>query len=175
MLLSASACGRPPQGDGAIVKQGGFTRAPFGQAAGAPVYLYTLTNTHGMEVRAMSYGATIVSLRVPDRGGASDDVVLGFDALDGYLAREPYFGAIVGRYGNRIAKGRFTLDGDDVSAGDQQRPEPPARRREGIRQGRVEGGAVRPRRPVRRRLHASSAPTATKAIPATSTPASPTR
>jgi aldose 1-epimerase len=111
MLLSASACGRPPQGDGAIVNAGGFTRAPFGQAGGAPVYLYTLTNTHGMEVRVMSYGATIVSLSVPNRRGLSEDVVLGFDALEGYLADEPYFGAIVGRYGNRIAKGRFALDG----------------------------------------------------------------
>jgi aldose 1-epimerase len=64
-----------------------------------------------MEVRTMSYGATIVSLRVPDRNGQSDDVVLGFDTLDGYLAPEPYFGAVVGRYGNRIAKGQFTLDG----------------------------------------------------------------
>jgi len=93
------------------VKKGGFTRAPFGHVDGAAVYLYTLTNAHGMEVRAMSYGAIIVSLRVTDRGGVSDDVVLGFDALEGYLAGQPYFGAVVGRYGNRIAKGRFALDG----------------------------------------------------------------
>jgi aldose 1-epimerase len=59
----------------------------------------------------MSLGATIVSLRVPDRAGLPEDVVLGFDAIQGYLGDEPYFGAIVGRYGNRIAKGRFTLDG----------------------------------------------------------------
>jgi aldose 1-epimerase len=64
-----------------------------------------------MEVSAMSYGAIIVSLRARDRDGRPDEVVLGFDALDGYLAGHPYFGAIVGRYGNRIAKGRFTLDG----------------------------------------------------------------
>ena len=114
--LSASACsGSGPsekaQSPGAIVRQGGFTRAPFGQVDGKPIYLYTLTNANGMEVRAMSLGATIVSLRARDRAGVSDDVVLGFDAIEGYLADEPYFGAIVGRYGNRIAKGRFTLDG----------------------------------------------------------------
>jgi aldose 1-epimerase len=115
MLLAASACGRPGDRAPAVVepiaKQGGFTQAPFGRVDGKEIFLYTLTNAHGMELRAMSYGATIVSLRVPDRDGRSDDVVLGFDALDGYLQPEPYLGAIVGRYGNRIAKGRFTLDG----------------------------------------------------------------
>ena len=73
--------------------------------------IFTLTNANGVEVRTMPYGAAIVSLRVPDRGGRIDDVVLGFDTLDGYLARTTYFGAVVGRYGNRIAKGQFTLDG----------------------------------------------------------------
>jgi aldose 1-epimerase len=76
-----------------------------------PVDLYTLTNTHGMEVRVMTYGGIIVSLRVPDARGAFDDVVLGCDSLAGYLAGHPYFGAIIGRYANRIAKARFTLDG----------------------------------------------------------------
>src|SRR4029077_1832198 len=97
--------------DQAIVKTAGFSRAPFGHVDGKAVFLYRLFNTPGMEVRAMSYGATIVSLRVSDRNAQSDDVVLGFDTLDGYLAPEPYFGAVVGRYGNRIAKGEFTLDG----------------------------------------------------------------
>ncbi len=78
---------------------------------GHPVDLYTMTNTHGMEVRAMTYGGIITSLRVPDRNGHLDDVVLGYDSLEGYLKVNPYFGAIVGRYGNRIANGRFTLDG----------------------------------------------------------------
>lgn len=97
--------------DKAVVKTAGLSRAPFGQVDGKDVFLYRLANANGMEVRAMSYGATIVSLRVPDRNAQSDDVVLGFDTLDGYLAPEPYFGAVVGRYGNRIAKGQFTLDG----------------------------------------------------------------
>ncbi len=110
MAAACGGTGGEPR-DNAIVKTAGFSRAPFGQVDGKNVFLYRLINTHGMEVRAMSYGATIVSLRVPDRNGQSDDVVLGFDTLDGYLAPEPYFGAVVGRYGNRIAKGQFTLDG----------------------------------------------------------------
>ena len=67
-------------------------------------------------MRAIAYGAIIVSVRAPDRRGRLDDVVLGFDDLDGYLTRSRYFGAVVGRYGNRIANGRFTLDGTDVSS-----------------------------------------------------------
>ncbi len=72
---------------------------------------YTLKNAHGLEVRVLDYGGIIVSLRVPDRVGNFDDIVLGFDSLADYLRVSPYFGAIVGRYGNRIARGRFTLDG----------------------------------------------------------------
>ena len=106
-----SACGGRSNPEPALARQGGFHPAPFGRVDGKEVFLYTLTNAHGMQVRAMSYGATIVSLRVPDRDGRFDDVVLGFDTIYGYSAVEPYFGAIVGRYGNRIAKGRFTLDG----------------------------------------------------------------
>jgi aldose 1-epimerase len=78
---------------------------------GEQVEVFTLTNTNGLEVRAMTYGGIILSLKVPDRLGALDDVVLGYDNLDGYLEETPYFGALIGRYGNRIAGGRFTLDG----------------------------------------------------------------
>src|SRR5438132_6900487 len=70
-----------------------------------------MTNTRGMEVRAMNYGGIIVSLRVPDKKGVLADVVLGFDTLDAYLNNMPYFGAIIGRCANRIAKGKFALDG----------------------------------------------------------------
>ena len=87
-------------------------RAPFGRTAdGRPVELFTLTNAHGIEVRLTNYGGIITSLRTPDRSGRFDDIVLGYDSLSGYLHDSEYFGAIVGRYGNRIAKGRFTLDG----------------------------------------------------------------
>lgn len=90
----------------------GVTRGPFGMLRNqTPVEVYTLTNANGVELRAMTYGAIITSLKVPDRSGRFDDVVLGFDEIDGYLKDPPYFGALIGRYGNRIAKGRFTLDG----------------------------------------------------------------
>ena len=88
------------------------TRTPFGTTpAGQAVDLFTLTNAHGMEVRAMTYGGIIVSLKVPDRTGRLGDVVLGYDSLAGYLRTTPYFGAIIGRYGNRIGHAQFTLDG----------------------------------------------------------------
>ena len=83
----------------------------FGRLAdGTDIGLFTL-NARGVEVRAIPYGAIIVSIRVPDRRGDLADVVLGFDDLQGYLERSRYFGAVVGRYGNRIANGRFSLDG----------------------------------------------------------------
>jgi aldose 1-epimerase len=84
----------------------------FGRLAdGTPVDIYTLVNKAGIEARIMTYGAILVSLKLPDRNGNFADVNLGFDTLEGYLGTHPYFGAIIGRYGNRIAKARFTLDG----------------------------------------------------------------
>jgi len=95
-------------------KEPAVKREVFGKTPdGAVVEIFTLKNAHGMEVRAMTYGGIITSLRVPDRDGRFDDVVLGYDNLDGYIENNsPYFGAIVGRYGNRIANGQFTLDGN---------------------------------------------------------------
>jgi aldose 1-epimerase len=88
------------------------TRATFGRLPdGRDVDVFTLTNAHGLEVRAISYGAIVVSLHAPDRSGHLDDVVLGHDDLDGYLGASPYFGAVVGRYANRIARGRLLLEG----------------------------------------------------------------
>jgi aldose 1-epimerase len=80
---------------------------PDGQA----VAEYTLKNKNGVELKVINYGGIVTSLKVPDKNGVLEDVVLGFDSLKGYLGTSPYFGAIVGRYGNRIAKGKFTLDG----------------------------------------------------------------
>ncbi len=92
--------------------QSAVERASFGTMTdGSPVEIYTLTNAAGIELKAIAYGGIITSLRVPDRNGRLDDIVLGFDRLEGYLADHPYFGAIIGRYGNRIAKGRFALEG----------------------------------------------------------------
>ena len=88
------------------------SRAPFGTLPdGRAVELFTLTNAHGVEIRAMTYGAIITAIYTPDRNGRRDDIVLGFDSVAGYLSGSPYFGAVVGRYANRIAGGHFTLDG----------------------------------------------------------------
>ncbi|MGO9271729.1 MAG: aldose epimerase family protein [Terriglobia bacterium] len=90
----------------------GIKRSTFGKMSdGQTIDLYTLTNKNGVQVGIINYGGRVVSIRVPDRQGQMADVVLGFDNGDGYLGANPYFGAIVGRYANRIAKGRFTLDG----------------------------------------------------------------
>ncbi|MGA7674140.1 MAG: aldose epimerase family protein [Rhizomicrobium sp.] len=87
-------------------------KAPFGQTAdGQAIDVYTLTNKNGLEARIMTYGATVVSLKTPDKNGKLEDILLGFDKLDPYLAGVPYFGATIGRYGNRIANGSFVLDG----------------------------------------------------------------
>jgi len=89
---------------------------PFGQTPlGEKVDLYSLANSHGLKAEIMTYGAIVVALQVPDRQGRVDDIVLGYGNLTEYLAKNPYFGAIVGRYGNRIAKGKFTLDGVEYS------------------------------------------------------------
>ncbi len=88
-------------------------KSPFGALPdGTPVDLYRLTGTGGLRAAITSYGGAVVSLEVPDRTGARADVILGFDGLDGYLGKgNPYFGCIVGRYGNLIGRGRFTLEG----------------------------------------------------------------
>ena len=89
-----------------------ITKTPFGKtSAGENVDLYTLRNADGIEAKITNYGGIVTSLKVPDRKGKFDDVVLGFNDLDSYLKGHPYFGALIGRYGNRIAKGRFTLNG----------------------------------------------------------------
>jgi aldose 1-epimerase len=93
-----------------------ITKAPFGTTAdGQAVDLYTLTNASGMQAAITNYGGIIVSLKVPDRQGKLADVVLGFDTMKGYLDKPPYFGAIIGRYGNRIGSGKFTLDGHEYT------------------------------------------------------------
>jgi len=89
----------------------GVEQERFGARDGRPVILYTLKNSHGVEVRAMNYGGIIQAIRVPDRKGNFADIVLGHDTSEGYMPNPPYIGAIVGRYANRIANGSFTLDG----------------------------------------------------------------
>jgi len=84
-----------------------FGRTPEGEE----VFLYTLTSAKGLRARITNYGAILVSLEVPDRHGKLDDIALGFESLDQYIAQRVYFGATVGRYANRIGNARFVLDG----------------------------------------------------------------
>lgn len=89
---------------------------PFGQTPNnEAVTLYTLKNSKGMEVQIMNYGAIITKIMVPDKNKVIEDVVLGFDSVADYIKDSPYFGAVVGRYGNRIAGGKFNLDGKNYS------------------------------------------------------------
>ncbi|MBK9017058.1 MAG: galactose mutarotase [Saprospiraceae bacterium] len=114
-LVSLIACHsdpsstQPPQAEKMKSK---ITRMPWGKLPdGTAVDLYVLTNKNGLEAKITNYGGIVVSLNTPDRNGKMEDVVLGYEKLDEYVKDNPYFGCIVGRYGNRIAKGRFELDG----------------------------------------------------------------
>jgi aldose 1-epimerase len=101
-----------PASEAMAQTKAGVTKQLFGRTAdGKNVDIYTLRNDKGVEARIMTYGGIVVSLRVPDNKGQMGDVVLGFDELSSYLTKNPFFGCITGRYGNRIAKGRFTLNG----------------------------------------------------------------
>jgi aldose 1-epimerase len=103
-------------GVSSVAAAGTVTQKPFGKTKdGQPVSLFVLKNSSGMEVAITNYGGIVTSIIVPDRNGKPGDVVLGFDKLDDYLAGHPFFGAIAGRYGNRIAKGSFTIDGKTYS------------------------------------------------------------
>jgi len=109
-VIGARGAPRPKAGPSANAP--GITKTPFGKMPeGQVMDLYTLTNRGGMKVTITNYGGRVVSILVPDRQGKMSDVVLGFDNLDGYLGNNPFFGALVGRYANRIGKARFTLNG----------------------------------------------------------------
>jgi len=116
--VSACSPGESAMEDEAATDEGataarGVTRSAFGTTPeGEAVEAFTLANPNGIEVRAITYGGIITSLTTPDREGRSGDIVLGFETLDPYVQGSPYFGSIIGRYGNRIAGGRFTLDGE---------------------------------------------------------------
>jgi aldose 1-epimerase len=97
-----------------------ITKADWGKADDKNVSLYTLTNANGMVVKISNYGGIVTQIIVPDKSGKMEDVVLGFDSLSSYTSDKyksgcPYFGALIGRYGNRIAKGKFQLDGKEYT------------------------------------------------------------
>lgn len=106
LLLIFFGCDNQDKGKPTMIKET-FGKLPDGTA----VDLYTLANRSGMEVKITNYGGIIVSIKTPDRNGKPGDVVLGYDNLDGYVKRNPFFGCLVGRYGNRIGKARFNLNG----------------------------------------------------------------
>ena len=119
-LMALSACSKGNRGAGSdlttsqdepetnvTIQKTSFGSTPGGHDA----HLYTLTNAKGARAVITDYGATVVELWMPDRKGNLSDIVLGFDSLNAYVKDNPYFGCIVGRYGNRIAKGQFTLNG----------------------------------------------------------------
>ena len=106
LLVVSVSCSKQKQESSTMEK------ISFGKTReGVEAYLYTLRNKNGMEARITNYGGIVVSLIVPDRNGKLGDVALGFDSLSGYLHGSPYIGALIGRYGNRIGKGKFTLNG----------------------------------------------------------------
>ncbi|MCB2379056.1 galactose mutarotase [Hymenobacter sp. BT635] len=126
-LLTIAGCNQSaPSEQGADTTQAATgtsapTTASFGKTQdGTEVQLYTLTNAHGLKVSITNYGGTVTSLLVPDKSGQLGDVVLGFDNVSGYQSPEyqksgPYFGALIGRFGNRIKGGKFTLDGKEYT------------------------------------------------------------
>ncbi|MBL6946225.1 MAG: galactose mutarotase [Rhodospirillales bacterium] len=100
----------------------GIEKSLFGEKDGREVSLFTLTNANGLVAKITDYGGILTEMHIPDGDGVLADVVLGFDALQPYLEKHPFFGALVGRYGNRIADARFTLDGNTYQLAANQGP-----------------------------------------------------
>lgn len=115
-IMSAVTLGLASCNDRTALTASGLDPEAFkGSYEGQPLALYTITNASGMEVCITNFGARIVSVMVPDRDGKPRDVVLGFDSVQKYLDNDINFGATIGRYANRIAGGKFTLDGVEYS------------------------------------------------------------
>ena len=119
VLLFTMACKekKPTSSDAADNKTtAGITEKPFGKIGDAVITEYTLTNNAGMQAGIINYGGTVTKLITPDKSGSMGDVVTGFETLDGFLQKgNPYFGALIGRYGNRIAKAKFTISGKEYT------------------------------------------------------------
>jgi aldose 1-epimerase len=115
LTIFIAACSNNPEKKNekeVIHMKAGITEKHFGNFDNKPVTEYTLTNANGMKLAIINYGGTVTKIMVPDKEGVMGDVVLGFDTLSSYLQKgDPYVGALIGRYGNRIANGKFTLDG----------------------------------------------------------------
>ena len=112
MFFNSGCDEKSPARDGDKMK---VTVSDFGEIEGRTTQLYTLSNGNGINVRITNYGGVIVGIDAPDKNGTMADVCLGFDTIDDYVAKSPYFGCITGRYANRIAGGKFTLDGTEYT------------------------------------------------------------
>lgn len=111
-LLIVSSCEEYAKVGGSSM---GITKAPYGLVDGNEVSLYTLTNKSGLVAKITNYGGIMTELWLPDKNGQLADCVLGYDTVDEYVKNNPYFGALIGRYGNRIGKGKFTLEGKEYT------------------------------------------------------------
>ncbi len=146
----AAGCSRDSSSTPMPAAQTRVTMAPFARTPDdQAVDLITLNNPNGIQIRVMTYGATILSIKTPDKAGQTDDITLGFDTFAPYVDKSPYFGAVVGRYGNRIAKGKFTLDGQTYTLATNNGENHLHGGTKGFDKARVEGRAVSER--VRRR------------------------
>ncbi len=112
LFAAVIACKNQPAEDGKSASAFSISETVFGKIDSTTITEYTLTNPAGMKVSILNYGGTVTKIITKDKAGKDGDVILGFDSLSGYLQKgNPYFGCLVGRYANRIAKGNFTLDG----------------------------------------------------------------
>src|SRR5258708_19689620 len=111
------------RGPARTTKKAGVERGAFGKLDdGTAIEVFTLRNSHGAAAKIITYGGTLTELWVPDRAGKAGDVVLGFDDLKGYLGDHPHFGGVIGRYANRIAKGKFSIDGQEYTLATNHAP-----------------------------------------------------
>jgi aldose 1-epimerase len=115
VLIFSIGCDKTTLPESGGIKAMKILKEPFGEFEGKEVAVYTLKNANDIEVKITSYGGTVTSLKVPDKNGKFDDVVLGFNNLQDYLNGNAYFGAIVGRYANRIGNAKFSIDGQEYT------------------------------------------------------------
>jgi len=111
IAVAVASCNNPVKVEEVATTKASITKADWGEFDSSKVYLYTLTNNKGTEVKITNYGGIVTSFVTADKAGNKSNIVVGFDSLSGYLAKPPYFGALIGRYGNRIGDAKFTLDG----------------------------------------------------------------
>ena len=114
LIASAIACNNPAeQNDETATAKSGIVQTDWGETDSTKVYLFTLTNSKGTEVKITNYGGIVTSFVTADKAGSKSSIVIGFDSLSSYLQKPPYFGALIGRYGNRIGNAKFTLEGKE--------------------------------------------------------------